>query len=671
MARPRRIIAPPPGVMPPRVVVERLEPRVDGGRFPVKRTVGETVEVTADVFADGHDELRAVVLFRREDQSAFSEAPLEPIGNDRWRGRFSVQALVPHRYTVEAWSCPFRTWRRDLQKKARAEVAEAVDLQVGAELVAEAAQRAHGADRKTLAARARELRGLSASPEGLARALALDLAELVDRHPDRSHAARFSPELEVSVDRERARFSAWYEFFPRSTGRRGKHGSLKDAAARLEWVEAMGFDIVYLPPIHPIGRVNRKGRNNAPKAGAGDVGSPWAIGAREGGHTAIHPQLGSLADFRRFRDQAKARGLEVALDVAFQCAPDHPWVKEHPSWFRRRPDGSVQYAENPPKKYEDIYPIHFESPDWKALWSALLEVVLFWADEGVRVFRVDNPHTKPFRFWEWLIARVRREYPETIFLAEAFTRPKVMYQLAKLGFSQSYTYFAWRNTKWEITQYMNELTRSSVAEFFRPNFWPNTPDILTEALQTGGRAVFLSRLALAATLSASYGLYGPVYELLQSRPRHEGSEEYLDSEKYEVRQFDLRPAAAFRDFVARLNRIRRENPALQRNDTLEFHEVDNEELIAYSKSSPDGANVVLTVVNLDPHHTQSGWLELPIERLGMEPDRPYQVHDLLTGERYLWHGRRNYVQIDPGHVPAHIFRLRRKVRTEHDFDYFL
>jgi starch synthase (maltosyl-transferring) len=403
----------------------------------------------------------------------------------------------------------------------------------------------------------------------------------------------------------------------------------------------------------------------------GDHGSPWAIGAREGGHTAIHPELGTLADFRRLRERAEAEGLELALDLAFQCAPDHPWVKQHPEWFRTRPDGSVQYAENPPKKYEDIYPIDFETKDWRGLWQGLHEVVAFWVEEGVRVFRVDNPHTKAFRFWEWLIAEVRRTHPETIFLAEAFTRPKVMYQLAKLGFSQSYTYFAWRNTKWEITEYMKQLTRGEAAEFFRPNFWPNTPDILTEALQHGGRPVFMSRLALAATLSSSYGIYGPAYELLVSEPRHEGSEEYLDSEKYEVRHWDVRPAEAFRDYVARLNRIRRENEALQSNHGLEFHAVDNEELVAYSKASRDGRNVVLVVVNLDPRHTQSGWLELPLERLGVEPDRPYQMHELLTGARYLWHGPRNFVQIDPQHVPAHVFRLRRKVRTERDFDYFL
>jgi starch synthase (maltosyl-transferring) len=653
------------------VVVENVRPCVDGGRFPVKRTVGEAVEVTADVFTDGHDEVRAVLAVRREGEAAWTETEMAPLGNDRWRGRFEIRGLVGHAYTVAGFVDHFRSWRRDLGKKARAAAVERVDLLVGAALVAEAAARARGEDAKALVAWARELRRLDPARGGTDRALDEELLRVVDRYPDRAYEARFPLELRVSVDREKARFSAWYELFPRSTGPKGRHGTFRDAERQLPGIAAMGFDVLYLPPVHPIGRSHRKGRNNSPQAGPADVGSPWAIGAREGGHTAIHPRLGTLADFRRFAKKAGESGLEVALDVAFQCAPDHPWVAEHPQWFRTRPDGTVQYAENPPKKYEDIYPIHFETEDWRALWAALLDVVLFWADEGVRVFRVDNPHTKPFRFWEWLIAEVKRLHPEAIFLAEAFTRPKVMYQLAKLGFSQSYTYFAWRNTKWEIAEYMKELTRSEVAEFFRPSFWPNTPDILTEALQSGGRPVFMSRLALAATLSASYGIYGPAYELLVAAPRHEGSEEYKDSEKYEIRHWDLKPAQAFREFAARLNRIRSENPALQSNHSLEFHEVDNEQLVAYSKASPDGANVVLVVVNLDPHHTQSGWLELPLERLGVEAGKPYQMHDLLTGARYLWHGQRNFVQIDPRHVPAHVFRLRRKVRTEHDFDYFL
>ncbi len=657
--------------MPTRVVIENVRPCLDGGRFPVKRVVGETVEVTADVFADGHDEIGVALAYRGSPQAPWTEVPMEARGNDVWRGRFEVGSLADHSYTVVAWVDHFASWRAGLRKKARAGTAERIDLQTGAALVSEAARRCEGSEAATLEAWSQELAALESGGAGLARALSEELATLMARHPSREHEARWSPELRVSVDRERARFSAWYELFPRSRGKKGTHGTFRDLEGQLARIAQMGFDVLYLPPIHPIGRVHRKGKNNAAEAGPDDVGIPWAIGAKEGGHTAIHPELGTPADFRRLQKKAQDLGLEIALDIAFQCAPDHPWVKEHPQWFRHRPDGSVQYAENPPKKYEDIYPLDFETEDWRALWDALLGVVRHWAGEGVRIFRVDNPHTKPFELWEWLIAEIRRDHPETIFLAEAFTRPKVMYRLAKLGFSQSYTYFAWRNTKWELTEYLRELTRSDIREFLRPSFWPNTPDILTEALQHGGRAAFMSRIALAATLSSSYGIYGPAYELLENRPRHEGSEEYLNSEKYEIRHWDLRPAATFHEYVARLNRIRRENPALQRNDTLEFHHVDNEELIAYSKSSPDGANVVLVVVNLDPHHTQSGWLELPTHTLGLEAEHPYQMHELLTGARYLWHGRRNYVELDPRHVPVQVFRLRRKVRTERDFDYFL
>jgi starch synthase (maltosyl-transferring) len=661
---------PPEGARPPRVVVENVRPCVDSGRFPVKRVVGDTVEVLADVHADGHDALAAVLLWRA-GTGDWREVAMEHLGNDVWRGTFPIETLEPHAYTVEAWVDRFLTWRRDLRKRADARSAEKVDLQVGARLVAEAVSRTKGGDARRLGEWARELEAAEADEESLARALDEELLRLMSRAPARLDPARFAPVLRVDVDRERARFGAWYEMFPRSCGPKGRHGTFRDAELRLPYVAGMGFDVLYLPPIHPIGRVNRKGPNNNPRATPADVGSPWAIGAKEGGHTSIHPALGTLTDFRRFTKKAASHGLEVALDIAFQCTPDHPWVREHPQWFRSRPDGSIQYAENPPKKYQDIYPIDFETEDWAALWQALLDVVLYWVGEGIRIFRVDNPHTKSFRFWEWMIAEARKVQPEAIFLAEAFTRPKVMYQLAKLGFSQSYTYFAWRNTKWELSRYLEELTKTEVAEFLRPSFWPNTPDILTEALQYGGRPVHEARVALAATLGASYGIYGPAFELMDSRPLREGGEEYLDSEKYQLRHWDVNRKDSLRDFITRLNRIRHENPALWRNDGLEFHPVDNEQIIAYSKRTPDGSNVVLTVVNLDPHHTQSGWLELPIEDLGLESDRPYQMHDLLTGARFLWHGPRNFVQIDPHHVPVHIMRVRRKLRTEHDFDYFL
>jgi len=479
-------------------------------------------------------------------------------------------------------------------------------------------------------------------------------------------------EYPLVVDPERARFSAWYELFPRSASSTpGAHGTFHDVEARLPYVAELGFDVLYFPPIHPIGREKRKGKNNSLAPSAEDVGSPWAIGAAEGGHKSLHPELGTLEDFRRLVARAREFGIEIALDIAFQCAPDHPYVKEHPEWFRWRPDGTVQYAENPPKKYQDIYPFNFETDDWRALWEELASVFEFWMAEGVRIFRVDNPHTKPFAFWEWAIARLKRQHPEAIFLAEAFTRPKVMHRLAKLGYTQSYTYFAWRNTKWELTEYFTELARGPGREYFRPNVWPNTPDILTEHLQFGGRPAFMARLVLAATLAASYGIYGPAFELLESKPRDPGGEEYLDSEKYQIRAWDLAREDSLRGFIARVNEARRDNPALQSDASLAFFPVDNEHIICYAKATPDLENVVVTVVNVDPYHTQSGWVELDLAALGVDERSPYQMHELLTGARYLWHGARNFVSLDVTRSPAQIFRLRRKVRTERDFDYFL
>ena len=655
---------------PPRVVVEHVRPEVDAGRFPIKRTVGERVEVTADIHADGHDEIVAVLRHRFEGDPGWTETPLEPIGNDRWRAEFTVERLGTYLYGIEAWADRFRTWRRGLRRKHDAGQDTSVDLLIGAELVEEAAGRAREPEARRLREWAARLRGQE--PEGVDTALADDLALAMSRCPDRRDPASYPRELRVSVERERARFSAWYELFPRSCAAEpGRHGTLRDCEARLAYVASLGFDVVYLPPIHPIGFAHRKGRNGATEAAPGDVGSPWAIGSAEGGHTAVHPELGTLEDFTRLVGRAREHGLEVALDFALQCSPDHPWVKEHPEWFQWRPDGRVQYAENPPKKYEDIYPLQFEGGHWRELWQEIRRVLFFWIEQGVRIFRVDNPHTKPYAMWEWLIAETRREHPEVVFLSEAFTRPRVMYRLAKLGFSQSYTYFAWRNTKHELTGYLTELVETDVKEYFRPNLWPNTPDILTEPLQFGGRAAFSARLVLASTLGASYGIYGPAFELLEGRPRSPGSEEYLDSEKYEVRHWDLERPDSLRDLIARVIRIRRDNPALQGNAGLRFHPVDNEQLIAYSKTSEDAANVVVVVVNLDPHHPQSGWLEIPPESFGLDPHAPYQVHDLLSDARFFWSGPRNYVTLDPAAVPAHVLRLRRRVRTERDFDYFL
>ena len=497
------------------------------------------------------------------------------------------------------------------------------------------------------------------------------MGEFAARYPDRTRAVTWPVELRVSVDRERARYSSWYELFPRSCSpNAGVHGTFADCAACLPYVAAMGFDVLYLPPIHPIGREQRKGRNNTLVTAADDVGSPWAIGAAEGGHTAVHPQLGTLGDFRTLLARASERGLEIALDIAFQCAPDHPWVKSHPRWFRWRPDGTVQYAENPPKKYQDIYPFDFESDDWQALWQALLEVFLFWCGEGVRIFRVDNPHTKPFPFWEWVIGRIRSEHPDVIFLSEAFTRPKVMHRLAKLGFTQSYTYFTWRNTKQELVEYFTELSSAPGREYFRPNCWPNTPDILSEYLQVGGQPAFMARVVLAATLCANYGIYGPAFVLMEHSPREAGSEEYLDSEKYELRQWDLARQDNLAEFIGRINAARRDNEALHHDWRLRFFPVDNDQLICYAKSTENLDNIVVAVVNLDPAHPQSGWVDLDLDHLGVDAATAYQMHDLLSGARYLWNGRRNFVLLDPARSPAHIFRLRRRVHSEHDFDYF-
>jgi starch synthase (maltosyl-transferring) len=654
-----------------RAVVEGIAPSVDAGRFAAKRVVGDKVDVEADCFADGHDVLAARLLWRPESERAWREAPMTPIGNDRWRGSFTAGTPGRYRYTVTAWVDGFLSWRHDFARRVDPEDIRVAAL-AGAELVEQAAARAADADRAALAEAAGRLRR-GGDPETLRRAgLDESLAALAGRHPDRRCAFTHPVEFPLVVDRERARFSTWYELFPRSTSpEAGRHGTFRDCEARLPYVAAMGFDVLYLPPIHPIGREQRKGPNNTLVAAAGDAGSPWAIGAAEGGHKAVHRELGTLADFRRLVAAARERGLELALDVAFQCAPDHPYVAAHPEWFKRRPDGSVQYAENPPKKYQDIYPFNFESDDWRGLWAELKSVFDFWIDEGVKIFRVDNPHTKAFPFWEWAIDELKRAHPDLIFLAEAFTRPKVMHRLAKLGYTQSYTYFAWRNTKHELTEYFTELARGPGREYFRPNVWPNTPDILTEYLQFGGRPAFVARLVLAATLAASYGIYGPAFELAEHLPREPGSEEYLDSEKYQLRHWDLDRPDSLAALIGRVNQTRRENPALQSDWSLRFFPVDNDSIICYCKTTPNGDNAIVTVVNLDPYHVQSGWVELDADALGIDTQSPYQMHELLSGARYLWTGARNYVSLDPQRAPAHIFRLRRRVRSERDFDYFL
>lgn len=657
-----------------RAVVDAVRPSIDGGRFAIKRVVGDEMVVEADCFTDGHDVLRVMLRWRAEGGAKFSEVEMQALGNDVWRAAFSLPAIGRYVYTVVAWVDHFASWRHELARRVDTDDIR-IAVQTGALLVHGAAMRAGAGDRKALTAWAAKLRRGASDAKAdteLLKTLALDeaLAALATRYPERSLEAAYPVELQVVADRQRARASSWYEMFPRSSALEpGRHGTFADVEARLPYVVELGFDVLYFPPIHPIGRVKRKGKNNSLVADATDVGSPWAIGAAEGGHTSILPELGSAADFRRLVAKARDLDIDVALDIAFQCAPDHPWVKAHPDWFRIRPDGSVQYAENPPKKYQDIYPFDFETDDWMGLWRALRDVFEYWIGEGVTIFRVDNPHTKSFAFWEWAISDLKRGHPQLIFLAEAFTRPKVMHRLAKLGFTQSYTYFTWRNTRHELIEYFTELSKGPGREYFRPNVWPNTPDILHEKLHGGRRPVYVTRLVLAATLAASYGIYGPAYELLDGAPREAASEEYRDSEKYQLRHWNLGDAASLRGLIARINRIRRENPALQDDWNLSFCGTDNDQLIAYAKQTGD--NIVVTVVNLDPDHVQSGWVDLDLHTFGVDEAAQYQMHDLLTDERFLWQGRHNFVKLDPARVPAHVMRLRRHVRGERDFDYFL
>ena len=669
-----------------RVIIESVEPEVDGGRFPAKATPGRIV-VECDAFADGHDSIAVVLLHRAEGKRRWEESRMSPVVNDRWRGTFEAKGPGRYEYTVGAWVDPWATWRGGMAKWLAAGVDVETHLGIGAELLRAASARAaegSGASGRASSSDAQSLRELAEllvrTTEKAAKRAERVFTDAVDalmwKHADRSSATRYARVLRLVVDPERARFSAWYELFPRSLGAPGRHGTFRDVEKRLGYVAELGFDVLYLPPIHPIGRTHRKGKNNSTSAARDDVGSPWAIGAEAGGHKAIHPELGTLADLKRLVKVARERhGIELALDVAFQASPDHPWVKEHPQWFRHRPDGTIAYAENPPKKYEDIYPIDFETEDWKALWLELESVFRHWIEKaGVKVFRVDNPHTKSLRFWEWCIGRLKADWPELIFLSEAFTRPKVMYRLAKLGYTQSYTYFAWRRAKWEIEQYFTELSQPPVVDFFRPNAWPNTPDILTDQLQTGEKPMYIQRLVLAATLSASYGIYGPAFELLEGRPREAGKEEYLDSEKYQLRDWDDE-GKNIRDYVTRLNRIRRENPALHHDRSLRFHPIPNENLIGYSKwSHADGrpytyrygearpgedGNLVLVVVNLDPKHTQSSVIRLPLDEWGIGADESIEVHDLVSGARYVWRGWENYIELNPHVVPAHIFRVSR------------
>jgi starch synthase (maltosyl-transferring) len=640
-----------------RVVIEDLTPSIDDGRFPIKRTPGEAVRVEADAFTDGHDLIAVVLRYRRIDAGGeWREVWMQPLVNDRWRGSFVVEAVGWYEYAVEAWVDHFASWRHGLERWVKARQDVTSELLEGAAMIRAAAARATAEhDQRLLISVAAAMTTDAPAEHRAEHALAERVADVMRHLTDRRHATQ-SGLRRVRVDRERGRFSTWYEMFPRSAGPDPlRSATFREAAARLPEIADMGFDVLYLPPIHPIGATNRKGRGNSLVAHEGDPGSPWAIGSREGGHTAIEPGLGTIDDFRFFREQAERHGLEIALDLAYQVSPDHPYATDHPEWFRQRPDGTLKYAENPPKRYQDIYPFHFDSEAWLPLWTTLRDIVLFWVSHGVRIFRVDNPHTKPFRFWEWLIADVHARDANVIFLAEAFTRPKVMRHLAKLGFTQSYTYFTWRNTKADIEEYFTELTQTPMQEYFRPNLFANTPDILHEFLQTGGMPAFRIRVILAATLGATYGIYSS-FEIGENRPAAPGSEEYLHSEKYQIRHWAFDSPHNIKDLIRQLNTIRYTQPALQYNHTLRFHLTTSDDLIAYSKISPDGTTRILTVVSLSPHAPREGMVCVALEDAPVSDDASYPVRDLLTDVTYTWTGPWNYVRLDP-ELPAHILHL--------------
>jgi starch synthase (maltosyl-transferring) len=642
-----------------RIVIDDIRPRTPTGAYPAKAVVGERVTVSADLFRDGHDILAARVCWRparkgNKNNKGWFEVPMRLVDNDRWEAFFEPTTLGRHEVTVEAWTDAYATWRHKIGVKMAAGQDVAVEIEEGARLIEAGVASADRADKATLTEAAEALRDESAELDRrVAAAFSPPIADLLYGPQTKVDITRATPML-LWVDRERALAAAWYEFFPRS------QGGLAGAREHLPYVAEMGFDVVYFPPIHPIGRTFRKGVNNALNATADDPGSPWAIGGPEGGHTAIHPDLGTLTDFEAVVERAHSLGMEVCLDYALQCSPDHPWVKEHPEWFHHRPDGTIAYAENPPKKYQDIYPINFWPDDdaaRQALWEACREILTFWIGHGVRIFRVDNPHTKPLAFWEWMIADILDEHPDVVFLAEAFTRPKMMAKLAEVGFTQSYTYFTWRTAAWELTEYMEELAHSAKADFMRPNFWPNTPDILSGPLRDGSVEAFKMRLVLAATLTPSYGIYSG-YELGENDPMSDTNEEYYRSEKFELKQRDFGAPHSIAPFITRVNEIRHRHPALHRLRTIRFHDAGNPSLLAYSKTSDDDTDVVLVVVNLDPYHAQETTLGIDLGAIGMPWDGPYEAFDELTNQAFQWWGPNPYVRLDPAETPAHILHLR-------------
>lgn len=680
-------------VHPPTVVIENVSPLIEGGRYPVKRTVGEDLLVEADIFKDGHDVISAVLKWRKNGDTEWHETPMQaiPNGNDRWWGICSLYANTRYEYTIEAWGDTFLSWQHEfeLKYKARQPDLKSETLE-GAQIVEKAAvlakNRGGAPDAVRLAQLGGEIR--KAAPADVYEIVhSRETEALMYAYGDRSEATEFwleRPDVvqlveqtgapipaprpaypKIIVDRERALFSQWYEFFPRCAEGHGDRGStFRDCLVRIDDARAMGFDVIYFPPIHPIGITARKGKNNTVTCEPGEPGVPYAIGNRHqkcpngGGHKDVAPELGTLADFDWLVAQVHSRGMEIALDFAINCSPDHPYVHDHPEWFYQRPDGSIKYAENPPKKYQDVYPLNFHNPNWSELWQELTSIILFWAERGVRIFRVDNPHTKPVAFWEYLIGKVQARFPDVIFLSEAFTRPKMMKSLAKAGYTHSYSYFTWRNTKSELIEYFTELTQTEMAEYFRANLWPNTPDILPFFLQQGGRAAFLIRAVLAATLSPIYGIYSG-FELCENAALP-GREEYLDSEKYQWKERNWNAPGNIKETITRLNSIRFENRALQQYRNLRFHPAENDQILFYSKMTVAKDSIILVVVSLDPWNTCEAMITVPVEEFGWSDGAAYQVHDLLTDDRYTWMGARNYVKLDPNR-PAHIFRVRRMI----------
>ncbi|MBX2917589.1 MAG: alpha-1,4-glucan--maltose-1-phosphate maltosyltransferase [Cyclobacteriaceae bacterium] len=634
-----------------RVIIENVQPQVDGGLYPAKRSVGERVDVTAAIFGDGHDHIRGEVLYKKQGAKEWARVELIPTYNDEWQASFYVSEKGNYIFTIQAWIDHFETWYDGFKKKALAKVNVTVELAEGVLLL----QRL-GKTNSSLLSIARKLEDKN-QDAAIAYVLSDEFAHIVHQNPLRDNETKYDQEFLVQVEHRKANFSAWYEFFPRSSSLdSGKHGNFNDCIRLLPRIAAMGFDVLYFPPIHPIGKVNRKGKNNNVKSQPGEPGSPWAIGSDEGGHKSILPALGTLEDFKRLVAEARKLGIDIAMDIAFQCAPDHPYVTEHPDWFKQRPDGSIQYAENPPKKYQDIYPFNFESDDWQNLWEELKSVFFYWIEQGVTIFRIDNPHTKPIPFWQWVIAEVQKVHPDIIFLSEAFTRPKIMASLAKVGFTQSYTYFTWRVSKQELMEYMNDLVFGQSRNYFRPNFWPNTPDILPYHLQHQGENIFILRYALAATLSSNYGVYGPPYEFGENNPI-EGKEEYYNSEKYEIRHYDWKRTNRLTDIMSLLNKVRKENAALQSTWNLQFCPIENGQIIAYLKATDDLSNIILVVVNLDPNNTQHGYVQLPKAKLRLSEKINVKLHDLVTDEHYTWTQEWNYVHLNPHKMPFHLFKV--------------